>query len=186
MRIGLDLDGVVVDIIAPILPHLTDIVGRPVTTEDLTCFDLRECLNLNEAQMKRLRRLILWGELYSQAPPIDGAIEGIQRLANHEIWFVTARPENTRQHTVEWLERYELPSSPLVLTEHGKKIVGDMGFDLFVDDDVGTALGLAELGVSVLLFDHPWNQHPALPPNCHRVRGWPEVVSYVDGRETDR
>lgn len=186
MKIGLDLDGVVVDIIAPILPHLAEICGRPVTTSDLTCFDLREALSLDEAQAERLGRLVLWGELYSLAPPVDGAIEAIQRLANHEIWFVTARPGKTRPHTIEWLERHGLPSSPLVLTEHGKKVVGEMGFDLFVEDDAGTAVGLAELGVNVLLFDHPWNQCPALPSNCRRVRGWTEIVSICEKEQVSR
>ena len=49
------------------------------------------------------------------------------------------------------------------------------GLDAFCEDDEVIARTLAEAGIRVFLFDHPWNreaQHPLIT----RVSGWSEVA----------
>ena len=52
------------------------------------------------------------------------------------------------------------------------------GLDAFCEDDEVISRTLAEAGIRVFLFDHPWNrevQHPLVA----RVYGWSEVADIL-------
>jgi len=54
LTIGVDIDGVIVDYAAVMLPIASEICGRPVTLQDLRSWNLMEALDISEKQFKRL------------------------------------------------------------------------------------------------------------------------------------
>jgi uncharacterized HAD superfamily protein len=49
-------------------------------------------------------------------------------------------------------------------------------YDLAVEDSLDTALFLSEqMGVTVLLYDRPWNARPAAPSRVIRVASWQDI-----------
>ena len=68
----------------------------------------------------------------------------------------------------------------------GRKAEVDARFDVFVEDRLETALELADVGIRVFLFSHPWNQVEVLPVNCSRVQMWQEIETGVTDLRTDQ
>ena len=54
----------------------------------------------------------------------------------------------------------------------------ELGLDVFCEDDTIISRALAEAGVRVLLFDHPWNREVA-HERITRVGGWAEVATLL-------
>ncbi|MBI4322159.1 MAG: hypothetical protein HY675_27010 [Chloroflexi bacterium] len=179
MKIGVDLDGVVVDMGPVLLRQLSTICGREIRVDEIYCYDLETALSLDERQIEQLLEIVRSETTYLTAPAMDGALEALSALKQHDVIFVTSRPEEVRQATETWLRSHGLEHRDVVFTGHGKKVAGTMGLNVFIEDDIGTALGLASAGLSVLLFDHPWNQGDGLPFNCRRVRDWREISGYL-------
>ena len=68
-------------------------------------------------------------EMYRQAAPIWPIIRLVQRLAKqYAIVYLTARPENVREVTKEWLQAYGLPAGPVVHTQG--RLKGNVALEL--------------------------------------------------------
>ncbi|MFC2009950.1 hypothetical protein ACFLT6_00915, partial [Chloroflexota bacterium] len=101
--IGMDIDGVIVDLATAMLPLLSEVCARPVAYQDLCLWDLSEALNISQETMNDT-----WGRLFKSdalrhASPIDGAINGLSALNKHEIWLVTSRLLSMKGLTLSWL-----------------------------------------------------------------------------------
>ena len=103
LTIGLDIDGVIVDYAAVMLPILSEVCRRPVTAEDICAYDITECLNIDDESAEYVWQQTLGTDLLMDAPPIDGAVEGLAALDGHEIWIVTGRPSTLQDLTESWL-----------------------------------------------------------------------------------
>lgn len=182
LKIGVDIDGVLADIVARMLPLLSRECGRPVVHEDIVCYRFSEALNIPEERVAVLMEEIALDGHYEAAPVVEGAVESLLQLEHHTIWLVTARPERTRSQTTRWLAQHGLRYHQLVFTTAAAKARQGDGFDLFIEDNLETTLGLSAEGIPVLLFDRPWNQHAILPDNVTRVSAWHEIVMAVERR----
>ena len=180
LTIGVDIDGVIVDYAAVMMPVASEICGRPVTLQDLTNWDLMETLDISEEQFKRLWDATLGTDLLRYAPPIEGAIPGLSTLGKHEIWLVTARPESMQELTLSWLAENNAQYDHIILGRYGDKVEAGQGFDVFVEDRLDEAHTIAEAGVFSILLDQPWNQSPLLHPNCCRVFDWDSIIALVN------
>ena len=137
-------------------------------------------------------------EIYKDCPVV------LERLvsAGHELYFITARAERRRYITETWLRekglfdharavhlkplgeftpdyprgRYDPQSSARYKT----RLAQELRLGVFCEDDELISRSLAEAGIRVLLFDHPWNrevEHPLIT----RVEGWSEVPDRLAG-----
>lgn len=185
LRIGIDIDGVIVDLVSLMLPLLSKACGRPVSHQDIYCFDIGRALDIEEKMAD------VWAQVYDSdtlqsAPPIKGAITGLSVLREHEIWLITRRPTSTRSHTVSWLRRYKIKYDHLIFDSSPQKHLVGRGFDAFVEDNLEQACAIAEAGIFTLLLDHPWNQAPTLPKRCRRAEDWNAIVLYIKRLEEAR
>jgi len=183
LTIGVDIDGVIVDYAAVMLPVASEICGRPVTLQDLRSWDLMDALDINEEQFKRLWEATLGTDLLRYAPPIEGAIQGLSSLGKHEVWLVTARPASLQEVTLSWLAEYNARYDHIIHDRYGDKVQAGRGFDVFVEDHLDEAHNIAEAGVFSILMDQPWNQSPVLHPNCCRVFDWNSIITLVNKLE---
>lgn len=179
--IGLDIDGVIIDYIHSILPLLCEIIGGTVRYEDIIHPALTKFLNIDDKTAAYIWEQILGTDLLQSAPPISGAIEGLEILGNHEIWLITGRPTSLQDLTVSWLndngikyDRIEFDSGKTV-----GKLSLERQCNVFVEDQLEVADMLANSGIFTLLFNQPWNQTPQLPEKCRRVYDWRQVVAEV-------
>lgn len=174
MRIGLDLDGVLVDSIPTWIAVLNREAGRSYQLGQLPAThatpELAAICDRREVEM-----LILPG-------PVPGAAAALAELraAGHELVVITARGERVRRLTEAWLDYHGMAVDRLHFLEGGSK--GDTalaeGIDFLVEDTPHQALAVAEAGIPVLLYSEPYNRHlgHALIRHC---QGWSEVLSAI-------
>ena len=185
LTVGFDIDGVIVDIGAAMLPLLSKVCNRPVSYEDLCYWNLGEALNIDEKTVEYIWERTLRNGLLRNAPPIKGALEGLSMISQHNIWLVTRRPAYTRNPTLSWLTEYGVKFNHIEFVNHGKKVSVGQKFDLFVEDYLEEALAFAEAGVFSILFNQPWNQASISHENCLRVHDWNSIVSIIKKLEID-
>jgi uncharacterized HAD superfamily protein len=185
LTIGVDIDGVIVDIAAAMLPLLSEICKRPVSYQDLCYWNLGEALNIDQETVAYIWEKTLGDGLLRQAPPIKGALEGMSMISGHNIWLVTRRPAYTRNFTQSWLSEYGVKYDHIAFVNKGKKASMGQTFDLFVEDYLEEALAFAEAGVFSILFNQPWNQASISNENCLRVHDWKSIVSIIKKIEID-
>ena len=178
LKIGIDIDGVIVDLVTAMLPLLSEACGRSVCHSDIYCFDIGKALNI-EKQMQDI-----WTEVYSSnmlraAPPIKGAIVGLNELREHVIWLVTQRPKSTQKDTERWLRDKKIKYDNLEFVYGVAKHSVGKDFDVFLEDNLEQACAIAVAGINALLLDQPWNQSPILPQKCRRVQDWDAIVTHI-------
>jgi uncharacterized HAD superfamily protein len=179
--IGIDIDGVIVDIGNAMLPLLSEACARPIAYQDLCSWDLGKVLDVDEEILKGTWERLLESDDLRYAPPIKGAIEGLSALGRHEIWLVTSRPTSTQNLTLSWLQDNKAHYDEIVFNRRGDKVSAGPAFKAFVEDFLDEALAITNAGTFTVLFDQPWNQSSNLPANCRRAHNWDEVVHLING-----
>jgi uncharacterized HAD superfamily protein len=178
VKLGIDLDGVVVDIVGQLLPYLSQICGRQISREEIQCYEFETALQMSHQQVAQMMDIVREQDLFNQAAPVDGSIACLRRfevMDNLDWRFITSRPQWARAVTETWLSRHGFAHRELHLTDRGKPLAIKLGLDVFIDDDILTARELTSQGIRVLLMDNPWNRREQLPNNCCRVANWDEV-----------
>lgn len=179
-RLGLDVDGVVIDVLPPWCAlynadYDDDLAPADVTDWDMSRFTKPEC-------GKAVYRYLAQGALYEDAPPIEGAIEGVAALreAGVDITFITSSFDGQGDAKRAWLRRYGLlpPTSadPLAadLCQWSRK--ARVPVDLLVDDYIGN---LESSDVDGLLFAAPYNAHLTDHARFPRVPNWDALLDRV-------
>ena len=117
------------------------------------------------------------------APPIDGAVEGLAELNGHEIWIITGRPSTLQHLTESWLAQRNIKYDRIIFDRVMNKMTVGPEFDVFVEDFLEEARIIAEAGIFTILFDQPWNQSQILPENCRRVYNWSAIVNLINEQQ---
>ena len=181
MKIGLDIDGVIIDLVSVMLPYLSIECGYNVTHEDIRCYNIGEALGV-ETKIAGIMEEVYKSENLKKAPPIEGAIEGINRLSKGSVYLITTRPEKTRTDTEWWLDKHNIDYDELVFTTDRDKIsiVRRFNVDIFVEDCLDHAISLSSSGVNTLLLDKSWNRDELVSNKYTRVYNWDDIVSSIE------
>ena len=139
---------------------------RPLATVDLdgVLADVRHRLHHLQSRPKN------WDGFFADAPDDPLLTEGravVDKLAaDHEIVYLTGRPERCRRDTVEWLTAHELPSGRLLMrrdsdrrpsrvmkTQVVQRLASETTVAICVDDDISVVRALRQAGFRVLHAD---------------------------------
>ncbi len=177
--IGFDIDGVVADTMEAFIRLARDDYGHTVRPEDITCFEVEQCLDMPRETIGEIFGRLLDDPLGSGLRPMAGAVETITAMSRRgPVTFITARPEPAP--LARWLEtRFgrEVSRRCRLITsgDHDNKadFIRACGLEFFVDDRARTCRMLAaEDGISPIVFDQPWNRGRHQLPT---VRHWGEI-----------
>jgi 5'(3')-deoxyribonucleotidase len=179
-RLGFDFDGVIADTAESFLRIACEDYGlcgfRP---EDITRFEVENCLDMPAEIVAAIFRKILEDSLGTGLRPMPGALEVLSELAEKAgtVTVVTARP--LLSPVVDWFAHF-LPQSVLnvlrvvAMGNHDDKPrhILAQGLHCFIDDRAETCSQLHAAGIQPLVFNQPWNQ------DCHHfpvVNSWQEI-----------
>ncbi len=185
--IAFDFDGVLADTMTLFLDIARkDYQVRNLRYEDITCYMLKDCLEMDEALIETIIQRIQDGSYTVPLKPMTGAVEVLTRLekCSSPILFVTARPYTGP--ILDWIQ------SILMLKAEAIKLITTGSFDAkaeilrdhqvayFVEDRLETCFQLKKAGVEPLVFRQPWNRqaHP-----FHEVGSWKDIHSLIDWDE---
>lgn len=178
MLIGVDIDNVLAEFEAAFRAWINRHSGLSLKRRHITSFLFADCCPLSHAEVDDLfRSFVDLGHLrrLSLIPHARPALIALTRAA--DICLVTSRPESepVLSDTLYWLERKAIPHQQLLF--NGRKWEIESPFDLFIEDNLEQARGLAGRGVPVLLLDYPWNRAREEGPGIRRVSGWQEALA---------
>lgn len=189
MKIGIDFDDVIADTIEMVARQHNEQYGTQFTREDFHVYDWHVIWGGTREEGIRKADTFFEKDQVKEIAPLKGVAEGLAALKaqGHELYIITGRSKRNVAETERWLEHHFLNVFKSVhyahfytLDENAVKrskleICRELGVDLMLDDNLETALELADAGMKVILFDQPWNRNVALPEGVTRVKGWEEV-----------
>lgn len=184
MKIGIDLDETTLNLIDPLIEYHKEKTGKKLEREDFESFYLSDILSISKEEEWIYLDEFYNSDYFDKILPLQNSINVLKELSkNHEIFFITARPENWREKTEKWLSKFVDFPHKLILTsnmhknEPGKKkfeVCEEKSIDIFIEDDHNYALGCANVGVKTFLLNKPWNRK-INHKNITRVDNWNEI-----------
>ncbi|MFA4995661.1 MAG: hypothetical protein WC536_00780 [Patescibacteria group bacterium] len=189
MIIGIDIDDVLAESNLAFDKYHNKKYGTNFKKADHYTFDLGKIWNVTEDECTA-RLVDFFNSGHSlNIEPVTGAKEALLELAkDNELKVITARMEDFKDHTVEWLAKHY--PSHLLEVHHANHYYGlntnkksdlclKLGVEVLIDDCLEFAEECAEKGIKVLLLDSPWNQCDDLSDNIIRVKTWDEIVTCI-------
>lgn len=190
MKIGIDIDGVLVDIARFTVDYGTkfrydNYIYTDVKDDE---YDERKALGLSSQQAEKFWNTYL--ELYAtKYPARNFASEVIKKLKqNHEIYIITARNEDglppeiygQMQNMVkQWLIDNEIEYNKLIFTKGSKlPYCLENEIDVMIEDSPYNVEDISSK-VPVLCFDNPYNRKVS-GENITRVYSWYDVLSKIE------
>jgi uncharacterized protein len=182
--LAFDIDGVVADTMTLFLDIARDELHLPeMRYEDITCYNLEECLDIDETALREIIAKLLDGTYQAPLRPIDGATEVLTRIGERHppLRFVTARP--APELITGWMtDVLDVSSDAIEIVATGAfeaktDVLREWGTVWFVEDRLETCHLLSEAGIRPIVFRQPWNRqaHP-----FHEVGTWAELAAWIE------
>ena len=178
-EIGFDFDGVIADTTTAFIDLACDKYRYcSFTMEDITSFQVEECLPMPVDIVNRIFLDILEDSLAVGLKPLPGAVDVIQDMARAgSVTVITAR--HLKQPLIDWFEKFFTTQAQqainlVVMGNHDDKLryVREHNLKYFVDDRAETCQKLAEADITPLVFNQPWNRNRH---TLQSVSNWQEI-----------
>lgn len=191
MKLGLDLDDVIIDINRSIREFLKDVYGLSVTLEDHKTFDFHTTWECTPTEAMNRVFEFYESDYMNDIPPIPGSIEAVTSLLdNHEIHFVTSRPHAIEEKTRHWVNTHFPHHSPSIhhtnqFTPAGNPkvnksdVLKDLGISIMVEDSPYNIQDISSNNIHVLMYTRPWNQNVEASEHITRVNDWNDVLRFI-------
>jgi uncharacterized HAD superfamily protein len=183
-EIGFDLDGVIANTAEAFIRLACEQHNYcSFTLQDITNFEIHNCINIPSHLVERIFLDILMDSLSTGVMPMDGAIDVLGNLATHApITVITAR--HLEQPVIDWFDKF-FPVTTckainlIAMGDHNDKLryIKNHKLHYFVDDRAETCKLLAQEGITPLVYTHPWNLNRH---ELHSVSNWQEIEGLLD------
>ena len=193
MKIGIDTDGVLTDMTGFLQSAARDYLNKePVKPE---AYDIQEMFDISKRKMLRYG-FPMFLRYCKSCPPRENTQKVIDQLQKdgHELFEITARKFAnlktplgwySRKMLLKWYAKNGLHFSKIVFCSDNKAVSAKTqacikhGATIMVEDRPDVAENLAENGITVLLFDAPYNRY--LDQDLVvRVHSWDEVYEKIN------
>lgn len=193
MRLGFDIDEVVVDLTNKMVAYVKDTYNIDISKEIFRDYCLDNCKITDDDTFdkdikKEMLRLFNDPDFQYEAKPIPGAQECLRKLkrAGHKLYYITKRPKQNQPATFRWFRENGIPFDNLYLlgkdTEKGPLGV-KLRLDMFVDDLESHLNSLwsykKNWAKGLLLMDRPWNSSSIDGSKFIRVHTWDDIHRHV-------
>ena len=177
-ELAFDVDGVFADTFRTFVETAREQYGIQVEYEDITEYDFRQVIDIDEKTSHEIIQMILDNPLAMGIQPVFGAVEVLSRLSQTgPLLFVTARPE--KESILQWIQQY-LPVADMSIIRleatrtHEEKlpVLLKHGIRYFVEDRLETCYLLEKTSITPIVFEQPWNRKPH---PFQTVKDWHEI-----------
>ena len=174
MKIALDVDGVLADVIESWLIYSNKI--RPsISKDDITNWDFWKKFKINRYDF--YEELTLCWKNWNSIPPTENNLSVVtQNLSDFgQVDIVTARELSTDSFVKNWLYLHNITYENYVSVIDGP-MKADLDYDVFIDDSPINAIKISKNKKNVLLYSQPWNQHIS-GQNIQRISNLSEGIT---------
>jgi len=188
MKIAIDIDGVLFDIIEKFIEIFNEKNKTEYTKKDVTKWEFFKDWNITEEELFEI-----FYEIYenTMSVPIidDRAPEYMKKLnssISNDVYIVSARAAQYRPQIIQKLNFHSIKKDvqyvDLILVHHKPyDLKSNENFDVYVDDNPHLAEAIKKMSNRyLLLYDQPWNQNFVCNDNVNRVFNWKQVYEYLN------
>jgi hypothetical protein len=185
MKIAIDIDGVLLDIIIVYCEIYNKRYGTNYQKKDVTTWDFFKDWNMTEETAFNI-----FYEIYADSTKVpfidENAPNIMKRLYElYDIDIVSARLPEYRSSIITKLNFHNVREGiqyvELILLHHKPyDIKLKQNYDVYVDDNPNLVEPMKQLkNRTMLLYDQPWNQDSVCEKNVYRVNDWNEVYKKI-------
>jgi uncharacterized HAD superfamily protein len=189
MKIGIDLDEVIVDLLDLFLHFYYIKKGKKFSKKDFFTYNFWEVFDEKREDTFKMTHDFYDSDMFDKAKPISGSIKSVNLLADkNDIFIITSRPERWKEKTEAWIKRYfgNIKYQIFYSSEFHKEskktkdqLCAGLSIDVMIEDIGDFAIQCANLGINVILFDKPWNKK-VKHDNIIRVKNWNEAINTIN------
>jgi len=150
--IKMDVDGVLRNMVQPLLDITNAIYNNAYTHDDVKKWVFNESLNPDVKYEKFFNSHAV--ELFQEAPLYNPNTRMLLEQLNrqYKIHIVTHQWKGNEKYTINWLEEHGIPYDGLTFVKDKTRVFGHY----LVDDAIHNLK--AEVESTPIVFDQPWNQ----------------------------
>jgi hypothetical protein len=177
MKIALDVDGVLADVIQSWLNY-NNSIRQEILKHEISDWDFWKKFKIN--------RYDFYAELSScwknwlSIPPTENNLSSVTKSLSEmgQVDIVTARERSTDFFVKNWLSHYNISYDNYVSVIDGP-MKAELDYDVFIDDSPLNALKIIQQKKKIILYSQPWNQH-VLEDQIHRVSNLSEAIENIN------
>lgn len=183
-EIGFDFDGVIANTAESFIRIACEEYNYcSFTMEDITNFQLEECIGMPSSIVEKIFLEIMEDSLSTGLQPMPDAVDVLGKLAYHApITVITAR--HLQQPVINWFDHF-FPSTTknaiklIAMGDHDDKLqyIQSHKLKYFIDDRAETCNMLAQAEIHPLVYSQPWNKNRH---SLTTVESWQEIHSFLD------
>ena len=176
MKIALDVDGVLADVIKSWLSYSNTI--RPkISKHEITDWEFWKKFQINRFDFYE-ELSSCWKNWYS-IPPTEKNLSTITKNLSNlgQVDIVTAREKSTDSFVKNWLTHHNISYDNYVSVIDGP-MKADLYYDIFIDDSPLNAAKFLKHNKKVILYSQPWNEHVS-NNRIHRITNLSEVENKI-------
>jgi len=165
MRIALDVDGVLADVMESWLDITNPGRLAPLAKSDMTSWDFWARHGIKKRDF--YHQLDSCWRQWQSIPPTEPDLAGPSRALGElgDVDIVTARSPVTNRHVKAWLADQGIPYDRYVQVAAGRMKAG-LDYDVYIDDSPVNVGAFLAGGKRVVLYTQPWNAAvPEDPPS---------------------
>jgi len=193
MKLGFDLDEVVVNLIDILLKHIKEEHDLDWTRDNIVKYDLLENKfhtdeEVNNKIAKRAIEIVSDIDIQITAKPYEKAPSFLRRLKKegHSIHFITARKSGEESKSVKWLRKYKIPFDTIRHVGYGRE-KGQFGrvlnLDFYIDDHEEHLESMYKYkkrwNKGLALMTRPWNIDSYDASKFVRINSWTELIRHL-------
>ena len=188
MKIGIDIDDVLVNFMENFLKHSNLKNKTFFNVSDVKNYHLWET-GIHDSKEESVKAVaeFLNSKSFDELNLIEGVKEILEKISEiYDIYFITSRPEDIKDKTENFLRKNFPKNNFKVIYSgeiHGGKskaeICSDFGIPFMVEDNAVYALDCARKGVKVFLLEKPWNKNHEEHPNIIKINHLKEVLREI-------
>ncbi len=155
LRIGLDVDGVLADVIQSWLSY-NNKIRSTILKSEISEWDFWKKFQINKFDFYKELSICWssWENIPATENDISLGTAELSKLGTVDI--VTAREESTHVHVKNWLRSKNIAYNNYVGVSEGIEKT-NLDYDIFIDDSPINAKSMLDGDKSVLLYTQPWN-----------------------------
>jgi len=189
MKIGIDLDEVIVEFIKGFLDFHNKKFSTDYKYEQWHSYNFWEVFGGTREEDIREVDEFFNSEKFEKLKLVKGA-KSINKLAkDNKLIIITTRRIDYKDKTEKFLQKH-FKGIPLELVFSGDfhnqgktkaDFCNELGISLIIEDNKEYALDCAKKGIKVFLLDKPWNQNCENHENLVKVQNWNEILEKIKG-----
>jgi len=185
IRLGWDIDDVVLDTSTEIIKEVEKRANIEIDINKIIVHSIEKCYPVDK---KLVEECVISVLERSYIPPVTMASEFINCLLDNCISFLTRRPANLFEITLDQLYNIGIRKDfDLYLVENNNneipakaEVINNKDIKVFVEDRSDTILDiLANTNCNIITMDKPWNRDIQSGDRVLRVKDWLELFPLV-------